>query len=66
MAVLQDSMKIPYTANLSRGKTFAVEYKNYNSLENFCGRGLVTLVPMELYTDGALSNRSTAYHCDKA
>ena len=48
------------------GKTFVVEYKNYNSLENFHGRGLVTLAPVELYTDSALSNRSTAYRCDKA
>ena len=30
-------MKLPYTAKLSRGKTFAVLHKTHYSLENFCG-----------------------------
>ena len=63
---MQKVQLIPYTANLSRGKTFAVEYKNYNSLENFCGRGLVPLAPVELFTDSVLSSRFTAYRCNEA
>ena len=31
------SFILPYTAKLSRGKTFAVVHKTHYSLENFCG-----------------------------
>ena len=35
--VIRDTQNVPYTAKLSRGKTFAVVHKTHHSLENFHG-----------------------------
>jgi len=49
------------TQQMFRGGKLSRLNTNYNLLENFHGRGLVPLAPVELYTDSALSNRSTAH-----
>ena len=46
-------LDIPYKANHSRGKTFAVGCRIHNSLENICGKVVCRLTPIKFILWGA-------------